>query len=337
MDTFRVFQIGTDGHCSQIMAGLELLRQAGEIAVDSSECRYVGGAMVEGCFRDRVVVYDLADGYQLANKLRDLMKGCDFYFKRSYSRDLNRRVFSEEEQSKIFPLGLNYQVAVPGSLFQGQGLRGFRGFVKRLVGWKSDDYFTCDKFEEVPREIDSDKMQILFMTRLWSPDVDDASGERSRRESINAMRIALIRAFRKKYGKRFFGGVQRSRLAYSLAPDCILDYRITNRSNYLNILHGSDICIGSTGLHNSIGWKLAEYVAAAKAIATEPLFYEIPGGFDEGRNYLRFDDVDGAITAVDSLVNDPAAVYRMKLANADYYAHWLRPDALVRNSLERIK
>lgn len=38
----------------------------------------------------------------------------------------------------------------------------------------------------------------------------------------------------------------------------------------------SDICITTTGLHRSIGWKFAEYIAASKAIVTEKLNYS-PG------------------------------------------------------------
>lgn len=48
----------------------------------------------------------------------------------------------------------------------------------------------------------------------------------------------------------------------------------------------SDICIGSTGLWDSIGWKTGEYVAAARAVVNERFVYEVPGGFREGVNYL---------------------------------------------------
>ena len=46
--------------------------------------------------------------------------------------------------------------------------------------------------------------------------------------------------------------------------------------------------MASTGLHGSTGWKLAEYVAAGRAIVTEPLRYTLPGGFEEGKNYKTY-------------------------------------------------
>ena len=61
---------------------------------------------------------------------------------------------------------------------------------------------------------------------------------------------------------------------------------------FLNIVKSSDICIATTGLHKSIGWKFGEYIAASRAIITEPLYYEIPGELKRGSNYLEFRNVE---------------------------------------------
>ena len=45
----------------------------------------------------------------------------------------------------------------------------------------------------------------------------------------------------------------------------------TNKESYLRAVKDHSICITTTGLHNWIGWKLGEYVAASRAIVTEPL------------------------------------------------------------------
>ena len=91
----------------------------------------------------------------------------------------------------------------------------------------------------------------------------------------------------------------------------------------------SDICIGSTGLWDSIGWKTGEYVAAARAVVNERFVYEVPGGFREGVNYLGYASAEECVAQVDLLMRCPDAVQRMKEANAAYYREWLRPDALV--------
>lgn len=60
-------------------------------------------------------------------------------------------------------------------------------------------------------------------------------------------------------------------------------------------MYSSDICIGSMGLDESIGWKTAEYVAAGKAIIHEKMSYQIPYGFNKDTNYLEFSSADECI------------------------------------------
>lgn len=97
----------------------------------------------------------------------------------------------------------------------------------------------------------------------------------------------------------------------------------------------SDICIGSTGLHKSIGWKTGEYVAAARAIVAERFQYQVTGNFEENINYIPFDSVDECLSAVEKLYHDPEAVYQMKLSNEAYYAKYLRPEKQIFNALNQ--
>jgi hypothetical protein len=95
----------------------------------------------------------------------------------------------------------------------------------------------------------------------------------------------------------------------------------------------SSIGIASTGLHGSIGWKFAEYVAAAKAIVSEPLLASIPGAFEKGKNYLEFETVDGCVNSVWRLLEDEDLRYQMMKNNFEYYRSSLEPSQLVLNSL----
>ena len=149
-------------------------------------------------------------------------------------------------------------------------------------------------------------------------------------------RIAIIRALAEGYGPRFVGGLKDSPLSREYAPELIVSNRLTDRKQYLRILHDSDICIASTGLHESIGWKTGEYVAAAKAIVNERLHYSVTGNFAEGVHYLSFETVEECLNAVQKLVEDPQLRFAMKEANAEYYRNYLRPDMIVRNSLELV-
>ena len=90
------------------------------------------------------------------------------------------------------------------------------------------------------------------------------------------------------------------------------------------------------GLFESIGWKTGEYVAAAKAIVNERFHYTVTGDYREGEHYLPFETAEDCLAAVEQLVRDPEKLYAMKRVNEVYYRNYLRPDVLVKNSLEQI-
>ena len=90
------------------------------------------------------------------------------------------------------------------------------------------------------------------------------------------------------------------------------------------------------GLHESIGWKTGEYVAAAKAIVHDPLYYTVPGAFHPGENYLGFTTAETCVAAVQHLMEKPQELLEMKRANERYYRNYLKPEVLVSNTLERI-
>ena len=74
-------------------------------------------------------------------------------------------------------------------------------------------------------------------------------------------------------------------------------------------------------------------MAAAKAIVHEELCYSVPGDFREGVNYLSFQTAQECVDAVAELVRSPERIQAMKRANAEYYRQYLRPDVLVKNTL----
>ena len=104
----------------------------------------------------------------------------------------------------------------------------------------------------------------------------------------------------------------------------------------MNIVKSSDICIATTGLHKSIGWKFGEYVAASRAIVTEKLHYEIPGDFKSGINYLEFSSEDELVHSIKKLIEDKCLRYEMMKNNHNYYLEYVRPDKLIMNTLTQV-
>ena len=120
-------------------------------------------------------------------------------------------------------------------------------------------------------------------------------------------------------------------------PELIVPDRLTGKRAYLHRMQHTEICVASTGLHGSTGWKLAEYVAAGRAIVTEPLRYTLPGGFEEGKNYKTYTSPAQCEEQLRQLLADPAAVLAMAQHNADYYQMWLRPEQQVRQALRQLE
>ena len=331
MPTLYVNYLSKLPHVSQIITGFHYLGKEQEYDIilanktkkpaDAPELP----AAVELLYRNKKIIYDLDDGYQHLDGMRYLLCDCDYYFKRSYSDEKNAALLAEFSD-KIFPLGFNYHVSYEGNPINQDPPAGIKQMIKKLIGFKSASYFTPEVFEKKSPKKNSTP-RILFYTRLW-PSKEN--------EYINTMRIEIIRILRKKFGKAFSGGIQYSLLARSLCPDLILPPNKTNKSAYLKKLHDSDICIGSMGLHESIGWKTGEYVAASKAIVNEKLRYSVPGNFAEGKNYLSFESAEECIQAIERLMSDPELLEAMKANNHAYYNAFLKPDVLVRNTLRAV-
>jgi len=337
-------------HLYQVIAGFELLARRGVIALEierqTRDAKFrLPYNMLEVTLNDSIrLLYDLNDGYDNLAEDPDQLYGpllarYDICYKRSFSAALSARL---THGGKIRPLGLNYWVTIPGSAAHLPApLDPAREKLKKLIrmlpitphynGW-----YTIESFEDEPRP--EDPPHILFMARMW--DVRGDSGwrltdaKREERHFINEQRACTIRLCREAFGDQFFGGITPSRYAAEHYPDLVIaDRKAVSRRAYLKRMKRSSICIATMGLHQSIGWKFAEYVAASKAIVTETLHYEVPGVFGENRNYLSFRTPEECVEAVARLVRDERLRRNLMQNNRNYYRRHVRPDRLVLNSL----
>lgn len=332
----RLRLVSRSAHTSQIVTGFLLLARRQRIALTIEEAydraeEYPHPHLVEALAGGRRIAFDMLDGYNLDPvAVTAYLRRVDLYFKRSCSTSRNE-CFPAEVRAKIRPLGFNYHVTCSGNPINPPPVE-IKSLRKRIVGLlrprpaEEGGYFTTEKFErDAGRCVPAGKLKILFLTRLWD-------GERNR--AIDAMRIDIVRALRERYPRNFMGGVTDTPLARALCPELIVAETYTDRSRYLRLMQRCDICIGSTGLWDSIGWKTGEYVAAARAVVNERFVYEVPE-FREGVNYLAYTTAEECVAQVDFLMCRPDAVQRMKEANAAYYRDWLRPDALVERALRQ--
>ena len=178
--------------------------------------------------------------------------------------------------------------------------------------------------------------KILLLARLWNPDDVTSPSLKSERETINKKRIAYIRACRKEFSDQFIGGLQGDDFSRLHAKDLVMPDSLTRRKNFLQLVKQSDICIATTGLHDSIGWKFAEYVAASRAVISEPLMYQLPGNFESGKNYLTYTNKDELVMQIHFLLDNKKSMKEMMDRNFEYYHDYVSSDKLVLNTLLKI-
>lgn len=337
MEVIDIRLYSKEPHVSQILTGFCMLKKKGKLQykIQESSASIIRGAFVEVIYKGKKIVYDVSDGYQDKNAMLELLKQCDFYFKRSFSQEKNE-VLGDLAANKMFPLGLNYHVSCPSHPLDKPYWKEWMKQLLRIEhNMYSNTYFSVKRFEEKPK-YKNKSFKILFATRLWSPNqflTEQLNGER---RYINETRIKIIRLLKKMKGVEFIGGISDNDFSRKIAPDLIMPEKMTNRKSYIKLLHTADIGIGTMGLHESIGWKTGEYVAAAKAIVNETFHYQIPGDFCEDKNYFEFSNAEECIEGVKKLIEDPERLYEMKLANQAYYNRYLRPDRMIGNTLEMV-
>lgn len=317
-------------HLCQVVTGFIMLEKQGKAHLSiNGNAKLPSEGIAEAVIGDTKIAYDMADGYNFRSpaEIDKYIEKCNFYFKRSFSDKLNKEFFPNQT-NKIYKWGFNYLVTCNGNVyFNKNPKKKLLEAVNLVRGRKPLKYFTYDRFEALPNRIVDPK--ILFMTRLW----DSSQTSSKNLDAVNSTRIEIVKALRREYSKSSTAGIYDSELARALCPELILPPKVTKRESYLETMKNSDICIGSIGLHGSIGWKTGEYVAAARAVINESFCYEVSGSFEIGKNYFSFKGVDECMKHVDTLFHSPDLIYEMKKNNHQYYLDYLRPDIQVTNSL----
>ena len=300
----------------------------------------------------RTVGFDMFDGYEISSMER--LKICDVYFKRSYY-DKYVETLDDNDRKKILPYGLNYECrsrnqkdiikrlllvhAANNSFFRNPAIF-LKDFSRELVKDLLLKYnihllnlkpISTDEFLVKPCE--PTELKILFQTRLWTPD-DCPRISEGQLQEINDMRVNTLLSLKREFGERFVGGLVPNDLARQHYPELCLTSEVTRRINYLGLVKKCLVCVTTTGLHDSIGGKLPEYLAASRCIVTEPLKYQLPVSLIEGKNYLSFSTPEECVEACERLLSDPEFAKQMRYENHKYYLNEVEPSVLVYRCLK---
>jgi hypothetical protein len=333
------FGYSSEPHLSQLFVGLDILQKKRIITCSiKKNIKKSAGSLFITLDKKYTVVFDMLDGFNWLDgteeeKLNQFKNrtNVDFYFKRSYS-DILQDYCSKG--CKLYPYGLNYYLD-DGVFYKGvkntfKNIIKNISFLREILKLGKED-FSYHSFESYPTPQNLTK--ILFLTRLWDPDTISSKFLKEERTEINNNRINAIKACKKEFKNLFLGGLIAENFSLKNYPEIIIPYQLTNKSSYIQQVKEHNICIATTGLHNSIGWKFAEYVASSRCILSEPLHYSITGDFRENKNYLSFTNAEELLEKIYFLFDNKNVISEIMQNNFHYYNNYVRPDNIVLNAL----
>lgn len=353
-----------ENHLSQIIAGFTLLKKQNLLNLSTIfdtklKESQIHNELIKVEIGNKVLIYDLADGYQSFHDMQvfdNLLNNVDFYFKRSYDETQHDIL---KNKKKIKPLGLNYHVSCKGNPFDtfqpksnnsASIFKEYIAFLRYYKRFHKNIYYP--KFENIPSP-SIEPYKILYSVRLWNPDtvkkeniskgypnLNEFEVSRvfekwqSNLENVTKQRIEIARSLKETFGDTLIGGISEDLYSIKMAPDLIAPNTLTMKYMFMKLLKTNVICVSSEGLHHSIGWKFAEFVAASKAIITDKLRYSLPGDFEKNKNYLEYNNINELINQTSSLLKNKPLINQMEIENHNYYKKYVQPDQLVLNSLK---
>lgn len=331
-----VYAASESEHCLQLYAGLYGLHAARRIRLAQRlrsplPVEAPSGLLIE--VEGVRAFLDVRDG---AAFYGDIASRVPLYAKRSFDP-------ARHPQPPFAPLGLNYAVYADRVTRQElaraamSALRGSRLGGKRLAlalarlvpGLAPRLGVPLVSAISPAAPPDAGPPRAIFLARTWNP-AEVPGLPREEVEALNASRAECIRKLRAALGERVLAGFDRSAHALEHYGDCVAPAGTrTRRRDYLRLVRGYAVCVATTGLSGSIGWKLAEYAALGRAIVCEPLRFVPPGPFVDGTNYASFRTPEECVARVRALLEDAPRRQAMQAANAAYYADWVAPDVMV--------
>lgn len=312
-------------HNRQIIAGFRMLEASGLIDLKVVNDYKLPNAFAKAIINNKTIIYDTRDGGNKESYFDSELLQCDIYYKRSFNK-----IVAENKSLKIRPFGFNYMTDYDMKYIP------IKYRVKEKIQSYINPYANVSQnysFFECEPKVSAN--EIIFITRLWDYDINDKETLDEKKE-INEFRVECILKSKKEFGDKIITGISNSKLANEYYKDLIISRNITKKENFIKTLHNSNICIATTGIRKSIGWRMGEYIAASKAIVTEKLHYDVSGNFEKEKNYLEFNTSDQLIENIYKLIDNKEKMIDMMNANRKYYISYLRPDSLILNTIKDI-
>jgi hypothetical protein len=316
-------------HLSHALTGLCELAATGRIDLRLLPAPGDGAQPLESA----VLVAEVSDGRQPLALSFDVydrsgdfhpaaIKNCSICFKRSFQRPHLDR-FPATVKTAVLPFGMNYgcRSAAGERFLRAAGLRLDESLNRYL------SVLPFEEFEQPPNTpVES---SIVFQTRAWAPESTSDNVE-----EVNESRARIIRELRKAFPGRFHGGFVPNSYARENYADLLTAYPDLLHQ-YVPFSKRRLIGVSTRGLHQSVPFKIPEYLAGSHAIVSEPLRCEFPAPFQDSGHFLQFETADECVAQCDRVLSDAAMAQELREASWRYYSSEVRPAQHIAALLER--
>jgi len=307
--------LGSDADLFQIantVTGLYRLEDQNLIDLELSRSSDIGqhAIILEiGGYRAGIDLSDHSD------KMQAELSNCDLYFKRCVKPD------DLKCSHRIRPFGLNYACRSRKSTLRLLNLFGPPDLLRRQTIWRKFLSVPLAKeFERKPDKVASPT--ILFQARLWDP--AECPGD----EQINRDRVNLLLALRREFKERLVGGLVPTPYAQRHHRDMLTTFP-TRQSKYVRWAREHLISIGFRGLFGSIGFKIAEALAASQCLISEPTAAFLPMDVP----LARYHSTDECVAMCEHYFSHPTDANRLRNSAWEYYRSEVEPSPHLRRLL----
>ena len=311
--------LGTDAdlfHISKTVTGLCQLEAQNLIELKLKRSPDIGQHSIMLELDHSQVGIDLSDH---SDKIQPDLSNCNLYFKRCVRPD------DLKHSNRLRSFGLNYSCRSRNSSLRLLTLFGASDVVRRPTVWKK---FLCipliKEFERKPDNPASPT--ILFQARLWDP--IECPGD----EQVNEDRVGLLLTLRREFKERVVGGLVPTTYAQRHHHD-LLTTLPSRQSKYVRWAREHLICIGFRGLFGSLGFKIAEALAASQCLISEPTVAYLPIDVP----IAKYHSMDECVAKCEHYLSHSEDAKQLRKLAWQYYQSAVEPSAHMNQLLNCVK
>lgn len=258
----------------------------------------------------------------------ELLTTVDYYFMVNYNLNIVKRLPSHDAR-RVVPIGPNFGIRALGILSSLEiFLRGiaFTAFKRKAVREYLAGFYRQIRYR-MPLacyQRASDKPGPIFFCGTYWP----------KEPHINAQRARIMEVCLEIFGTNFEGGFAPRPQAYETFPHLVMPRQYPHHE-YLDKLRRSPIAFCTPGMHDCLGWKLAEFLAMGKATICLPLRRKMPTPLVHGKHvHFVSDDLSDLQEAVCRLYDDLEYRKSLQVGAREYFQEYLHPASVCRRIIQ---